>query len=154
MVLINMIDLKELVSVALAGTKHKEGHTNTKIVDMVKHTLDETKNYRNEQQRVEFHITLACVMPARDAQGTNNGCITRICDRLGLNRGKRSKKNGGRPYVSDQTVDIRVQFNKGVELIQQPLKVGDRVLSNGDLCSARNRPCNAFQVERESQLLV
>jgi hypothetical protein len=33
--------------------------------------------------------------------------------------------------VSNQAVDIRVQVNKDVEL---PLKVGDRVLSNGDLC--------------------
>ena len=55
--------------------------------------------------------------------------ITRICERLGLKRGK----NGSRPYVSDQTVDIRAQFNKTVELLQQPLKVGDRVLSDGDL---------------------
>ena len=111
-----------------------EAETNTKIVDLVKHTLDETKNCRNEQQRVTFHIALACVMPAREAKGTNNGWITRICDRLGLRRGKRSQKNGGRPYESDQAVDIRAQFNKDVELLQQPLKVGDRVLSNGDLC--------------------
>ena len=70
--LINMLDLKELVSVALAGTKHKKAETNAKIVDLVKHALDETNNCRNEQQRVEFHIALACVMPAREAQGTNN----------------------------------------------------------------------------------
>ena len=81
-VLINMLDLKELVSVALTGTKHKEAHTNAKIVDLVKHSLDETKNCRNEQQRVEFHIALACVMPAREPQGTNNGWISRICDRV------------------------------------------------------------------------
>jgi hypothetical protein len=31
-------------------------------------------------------------------------------------------------------VDIRDRFNKDVELLQDPLKVGDRVLSNGDLC--------------------
>jgi hypothetical protein len=36
--------------------------------------------------------------------------------------------------VSDQEVDIRARFNKDVELLQQPLKVGDRVFSNGDLC--------------------
>jgi hypothetical protein len=47
-VLINMIDLKELVSVTLTGTNHKEDGTNAKIVDLVKHTLDETKNCRNE----------------------------------------------------------------------------------------------------------
>ena len=73
-------------------------------------------------------------MPARETQGTNNGWIARICDRLALKRGKRSQKNGGRPYASDQAVDIRARFNKDVELLQQPLKVGDRVLSNGDLC--------------------
>jgi hypothetical protein len=73
-------------------------------------------------------------MPARETQGTNNGWITRICDRLALKRGKRSQKNGGRPYASDQAVDARARFNKDVELLQQPLKVGDRVLSNGDLC--------------------
>jgi hypothetical protein len=73
-------------------------------------------------------------MTPRETQGTNTGWITRICERLGLKRGKRSQKNGGRPYVSDQTVDVRTQFNKDVELLQQPLKVGDRVLSNGDLC--------------------
>ena len=35
--------------------------------------------------------------------------------------------------MSDQAVDIRAQFNKDVEVLQQPLKVGDRVLSKGDL---------------------
>ena len=33
-VLINMLDLKELVSVALTGTKYKETETNAKIVDV------------------------------------------------------------------------------------------------------------------------
>ena len=65
--LINMLDLKELVCVALAGTKHKEVETNAKIVDLVKHALDETNNCRNEQQRVEFHIALAYVIPARES---------------------------------------------------------------------------------------
>ncbi len=51
-----------------------------------------------------------------------------------MKRGKRSQKNGGRPYVSDQTVDVRAQFNNDVELLQQTLKVGDRVLSNGGFC--------------------
>ena len=33
-------------------------------------------------------------------------------------------------------MDVRAQFNKDVELLQQPLKVGDRVLSDGELCVA------------------
>jgi hypothetical protein len=104
--LINTLGLTELVGDSLGSRKQKEAETNAKIVDLLKHALDETKNCRNEQQRVEFHIALACVMPERD---------------------KRSQKNGSRPYASDQAVDIRAQFNKDVELLQQSLKVGDRV---------------------------
>ncbi len=102
---INTLGLTEIVSDALGIRKQKEVETNTKIVDLLKHELDETKNCRNDQQRVEFHIVLACVMPPRET-----------------------------PYASDQAVDIRAQFNKDVELLQQPLKVADRVLSDGDLC--------------------
>ena len=95
--LINALGLTELVSDALGSRKQKEAETNAKIVDLLKHALDETKNCRTEQQRVEFHIALACVMPPRETQGTNTGWIARICERLGLKRGKRSQKNGGRP---------------------------------------------------------
>ena len=80
--LINTLGLTELVSDALGNRKQKEAETNAKIVDLLKHALDETKNCRNEQQRVEFHISLACVMPARETQGTNNGWIARIMDGL------------------------------------------------------------------------
>ena len=44
-------------------------------------------------------------MPARETQGTQNGWIARICERLALKRGRRSQKNGGRPYASDQEWD-------------------------------------------------
>jgi hypothetical protein len=71
--LINTLSLTELVGDALGSRKQKEAQTNAKIVDLLKHALDETKNFRNEQQRVEFHIALACVMPARETQGTNTG---------------------------------------------------------------------------------
>ncbi len=91
--LINTLGLTELVGDALGSRKQKEAETNAKIVHLLKHALDETKNCQNEQQRVEFHIALACVMPARETQGTNNGWIARICERLELKRGKRSQKN-------------------------------------------------------------
>jgi hypothetical protein len=49
--------LTELVSDALGQSrKQKEAETNAKIVDLLKHALDETKNCRNERQRVEFHL--------------------------------------------------------------------------------------------------
>jgi hypothetical protein len=102
--LIKTLGLTELVSDALASRKHKEAETNAKIVDLFKEALDEIKNCRTEQQRVEFHIALACVMPPREAEGSKNGWIRPICDRLGLKRGKRSEKNGARPYASEQAV--------------------------------------------------
>jgi hypothetical protein len=81
---------------------------------------------------VEFHIALACVMPPREAQGSKNGWIKPICDRLCLKRGKRSEKNGARPYASDQEVETHAIFNKDRELLPQPVKVGDMVLSKVD----------------------
>ena len=64
--LIKSLGLTELVSDALGSRKQKEAETNAKIVDLFKDALDEIKNCRNEQQRVEFHIALACVMPGKN----------------------------------------------------------------------------------------
>jgi hypothetical protein len=63
--LINTLGLTELVSDALASRKQKEAETNDKIVDLFKDAFDEIKNCRTEQQRVEFHIALTCVMSHR-----------------------------------------------------------------------------------------
>jgi hypothetical protein len=67
--LINTLGLTELVSDALASRKQKETETNAKIVDLFKEAFDEIKHCRTEQQRVEFHIALACVMPIALACG-------------------------------------------------------------------------------------
>ncbi len=61
--LIKTLGLTELVSDALGSRKQKEVETNAKIVDLFKDALDEIKNCPSEQQRVEFHVALACVMP-------------------------------------------------------------------------------------------
>jgi hypothetical protein len=61
--------------ISLASRKQKQEETNSKIVDLFKEALDEIKNCRTEQQRVEFHIALACVMSPREAKGNKNGWI-------------------------------------------------------------------------------
>ena len=48
--------------------------------------------------------------------------------------------------MSDQTVDVRVQFNKDVELLQQSLKVGDRVLSVAMLVNSSELRAANFHV--------
>jgi hypothetical protein len=53
--LINTLGLTELVSDALGSRKQKEAKTNAKIVDLLNHVLDETKNCRIDQQRVELY---------------------------------------------------------------------------------------------------
>ena len=60
--LIKTLGLTELVSDDLGRRKKKETETITKIVDLFNGALDEIKNCRNEQQRLEFHIALVCVM--------------------------------------------------------------------------------------------
>ena len=46
--LITMLGLTDGVSDALGNRTQKESETNVKIVDLLKHTLDDIKNYRNE----------------------------------------------------------------------------------------------------------
>ena len=58
MSLIKTLGLTELVSDALGSHKQIEVETNVKIVDLFKDTLDEIKNSRSDQQRVEFHVEL------------------------------------------------------------------------------------------------
>ncbi len=152
--LIKTLDLTELVSDALATRYQKQAETNAKIVDLFKEVLDEIKNCRTEQQRVEFHIALACVMSSREAQGSKTGWIKPIYDRLGLKRGKRSEKNGTRPYASEQTVENRVIFNKDRELLTQPVKVGDMVLLKGQLCELTGIGEGVFGNEGPSCVLV
>jgi hypothetical protein len=44
------------------------------------------------------------------------------------------QNNGARPYASEQAVETRAIFKKDRELLAQPVKVRDMVLSKGPLC--------------------
>jgi hypothetical protein len=90
--LINTLGLTELVSDALGSRKQKEAETNAKIVDLLKHALDKTKNCRNEQQRVEFHIPVACVMSALETQGEKKSKKNRKKKGLGAQTSQRMRR--------------------------------------------------------------
>jgi hypothetical protein len=49
-VLINTLGLTEVVSDALGNRKQIETETNTKILDLLKHTMDETKHCRDDNR--------------------------------------------------------------------------------------------------------
>ena len=66
---------------------------------VLKAGFDETKYCRTEQQRQEFHIGLGYIMPPQEQERSQLGWIRRICELLGLRRGKRPQKYGARPYA-------------------------------------------------------
>ena len=66
---------------------------------VLKAGFDETKYCQTEQQRQEFHIGLGYIMPPQEQERSQLGWIRRICELLGLRRGKRPQKYGARPYA-------------------------------------------------------
>ena len=93
----------------------------------------ETKKCKSEQQRKEYLIGLAYVMPPRMQQG-ERGWIQPICDRLNVQRGKRSSSLGARARASDQSVDRRAEFDQDIQKQLEPLLEGDTALSDGYEC--------------------
>ena len=55
--------------------------------------------------------------------------ISRISERMGVHWGTRGEKQGGRPFVFDQTIDQRAKFNSTVAAYA--VAEGDQVLSDG-----------------------
>ena len=64
-------------------------------------------------------------------QHKEGGWIRRIGERLKVHWGTRK---GGRPYVFDQTIDRRRDFDAATDVQNMPLRAGDSVLSHGDSC--------------------
>ena len=125
--LIRKLNLTESVFEALTPIATKrEVETNAKIVMLMKAGLAETKHCRTEQQRQEFHIGLAYVMPPRVWERSQDGMIRRICEQLDVRRGKRLD---GRQVAADQAVNHRAEFETVLQLQKLPMKVGDIVLS-------------------------
>ena len=132
--LIVQLDMNERVQEALPSTTdRREAETNAKIVDLFVAAMCEPKKCKSEQQRKEYLIGLAYVMPPRLQEG-ERGWIRRICDRLDVQRGKRSSSLGARARASDQAVDRRAEFDQDIQKQFEPLKEGDTALSDGYEC--------------------
>ena len=66
-------------------------------------------------QRCELFSVLAAAAPPRCAARDSSGLLRRVAKFLGMQRGKRSIKRGGRPYIFDQAVDSRAALNDFAE---------------------------------------
>ena len=129
------LSITERVRNALPETQTtRDAKTNVKIVDLLKAGLAETKQCKNEQQRIQYLIGLSYVMPARVEPADSNGWNKRMCDWFEARRGKRTATEGARQFASDQATAIRAQFDVDVELQTQLLQVGDIVVSHSDIC--------------------
>ena len=107
--------------------------TNEHIVDRLKACLSELKHgqkRQTEEQRKQYILLLAAVMPVRARERDSAGWIRRVCERLDVSRGSRN----ARQYAAEKAIDLRAGFDQAVENSKRPLQEGDTVMAHGDVC--------------------
>ena len=153
--LINHFGVTDEIRQALFRKARRHAETDTYIVDRLVAALDILKGCQTEQQRRDFRLALALVAPTRVASGNHEGMARRVSARLHVQRGKRSKKRGERPYAFEAATSSRADFDhqaarfhfaagplrQGQQhaLVGEPLQPGERVLTqhNGEAELAR-----------------
>ena len=105
------------------------------IVNRAKAVLDQLKQCRTEEERVDYHTISAALAPTRESARDPAGMIRKVAARLDLERGARYNKKTGerRPYVFDQAITRREAFDEG--LMSRKLAAGDKATSRGQLCT-------------------
>ena len=153
--LINHFEVTDEIRQALFRKARRHAETDTYIVDRLVAALDVLKGCQTEQQRRDFRLALALVAPTRVASGDHEGMARRVSARLRVQRGKRSKKRGERPYAFEAAMSSRADFDQQAArfhvaagplrqgqqhaLVGEPLQPGERVLTqnNGEAELAR-----------------
>ena len=109
--------------------KARAAATDTYIVDRLVDTVAVLKECSSEEQRREYHIVLAAVMPPFAQVGDGQGMMRRVTERLGVRRGNRSQAEGGRPFAAARAQTLRAAFDALLEHLHAPLREGDAVLT-------------------------
>ena len=153
--LINHFEVTDEIRQALFRKARRHAETDTYIVDRLVAVIDILKGCQTEQQRRDFRLALALVAPTRVASGDHEGMARRVSARLRVQRGKRSKKRGERPYAFEAATSSRADFDQQAArfhvaagplcpgqhhaLVGEPLQAGERVLTqnNGEAELAR-----------------
>ena len=134
--LIDEFGVADDIRQSLFRKSRRQAETDTFIVDRLVAALQVLKGCQTKQQQREFRIALALVAPTRAAFGNQEGMAKRVSARLRVQRGKRSKRQGGRPYAFDASIDQRATFDDQAVAAARPkdqLAVGDAVLCRGEL---------------------
>ena len=118
----------------LHSSTTRQAETDAFIVDRFKAALGVLKATSTEQQRQEYLTALALIAPPRTKERDNSGMARPIAERLEVRRGKRSKKQGGRPFAFDKAMDRRAEFDAAAVRLLGPLghivREGERVLTH------------------------
>ena len=156
--LIEEFDVAEDIRKVLFLKARRQAETDTFIVNQLVAVLEILKGCKSEQQRREFRLLLASVAPPRADEGDVHGMARRVAARLCVRRGRRSLKQGGRPFAFDGSMDQRKTFDLAAakfrvpagplqpgqqrSLVAEPLQPGERVLTqnNGEAELARFTP--------------
>lgn len=129
----------------------REAETNAFIVNRVKAALDVNKACATEEQRCEYLTGLAYVAPPRLAVGDKSGMISRVAKRLGVRRGRRSKKQGGRPFAFDKAVNHRADFDAAALRRLGPL---GHVFAQGVRVLTKNGPAEIAHLASDGSVVV
>lgn len=99
----------------------RETETAAYVGERVRDAIQVNKKCATEQQRQEYLIGLAHCAPPRLAAADQAGMLRRVSEFLGVARGKRSQKRGGRPHAFDKMVDARALFDEEARQMLGPL---------------------------------
>ena len=129
----------------------RDAETNAFIVDRIKAALDVNKACATEEQRREYLTGLAYVAPPRGVSGDKSGMIRRVSKRLGVRRGRRSKKQGGRQFAFDKAIDFRAKFDAAA--VQQLGPLG-HVFAEGVRVLTHNGPAEIAHLRSDGGVVV
>ena len=91
------------------------------VGEQVRDTIQILKPCGTESTRRQLLSIVAAAAPPRLDARDSSGMIRRVADFFDMRRGKRSKKQGHRPYIFDRAVDLSTAFNTAARQLLGPL---------------------------------
>ena len=124
----------------------REVETAAYVGERVRDIVNVLKPCATERQRRCYHHVLAAASPPRLGPHDPRGMIRRVASFFNVRRGKRSSKQGGRPYAFDLAIKARERIDEAVRWKLGPLghlfAVGQTVLTHNGLGEIARLPAD------------